>query len=168
MNFKGTFFAPRLNLAAARVAIQKELRERLAEACFQYLDAVLAEVPVWSGASAATFTQLAKSIDFPLNITPTTKPGRGLGAAYGAAHGKGKLDSSKDGVALFTYSTTLIHLIWNEQFPPPGPGQRGTLKRPGPYHFRDAGKAAFEKVAKSAKLPNPFDTIKTRKIVVGR
>lgn len=167
MNFKGTFFAPRLDLTAYKKALHDELKERLAEAVFQYLDAVLAKVPVWSGASAATFLQLARSISFPLSITPTTQ--LGLGVSFGESHGTGKFDDSgREGLFLFTYTTTLAHLIWNEQNPPPGPGQFGVLKHPGPYRFREAGAAAFDKVAHAVRLPDPFKSLKLRKITVGR
>lgn len=166
MKFVSTFFAPRIDLAAYRQALNETLKERLALAAFQYLDAVLAKVPVWSGASAATFLQLAKTIDYPLNIQPTTQLGYGI--SYGRAHGKGKFVTGEDGLFFFTYSTTLAHLAWNENNPPPGPGQFGVLKRPGPYHFQTVGRLAFEKVAKATRLPNPFDNLKLRKIIAGR
>jgi hypothetical protein len=166
MKFVSTLFAPRIDLAAYKKALNETLKERLALAAFQYLDAVLAKVPVWSGASAATFLQLAKTIDYPLGIQPETQ--LGFGISYGRAHGTGKFDVAKDGMFFFTYSTTLAHLVWNESNPPPGPGQFGVLKRPGPYHFQEAGRLAFEKVANSTRLPNPFDSLKLRKITAGR
>jgi len=170
VNFKGTFFAPRIDLSAYKRALHDELKEQLAFAVFQYLDAVLAKVPVWSGASAATFLQLAKAIDFPLSISPAV--GRGHGVAFGQARGTGTLDEgSKEGIFLFTYATTLAYLIYNESNDgnaSPGPGQYGKLIQPGPYHFQQAGKDAFDKVAKAVRLPSPFDSLKFRRITVGR
>lgn len=167
MKFVGTLVVPRIDLSAYRQAMHEALKERLALAVFHYLDAVLAKVPVWSGASAATFLQLAKTIEYPLNIEPATQ--LGFGVSYGRARGKGELkDEASSGLFFFTYSTTLAHLIWNENNPPPGPGQFGVLKRPGPYHFQEVGKAAFDKVAKATRLPNPFDSLKLRNIRVGR
>lgn len=170
MKFTGTFFAPRIDLSVYKQALHDELKERLAEATFQYLDAVLARVPVWSGASAATFLHLARTIDFPLNIAPVTR--LGFGISYGESHGAGKFDDgSKEGLFLFTYTTTLAHLIYNESHngnAEPGPGQFGVLKTPGPYRFQEFGRIAFEKVAKASRLPSPFQSLKLRKITVGR
>lgn len=167
MNFTGTFLPPRINLAAYKKALQDELKEQLAFAVFQYLDAVLAKIPVWSGASAATFLALAKTVDFPLSIEPRGGPADGI--SFGRAHGTAQYEAGvKEGVFMFTYATTLAHLIHNEQFPPPGPGQFGHLLHPGPYHFRDTGKEAFDKVAQAVRLPSPFDYEKFRRIKVGK
>jgi hypothetical protein len=168
MKFTGSFLAFTIDMEGYKKALHSELKERLAEAAFQYLDAVLAKVPVWSGASAATFLQLAKTIDFPLQIDPVSQ--LGLGISFGEAHGSGKFDDgSKEGLFFFTYATTLAHLIYNENADgnqSPGPGQRGLLRHPGPYHFQEAGQAAFEKVAKVVRLPNPFLNLKFRRIQV--
>ena len=169
MKFTGTFLAPTIDIEGYKKALHDELKERLAEAAFQYLDAVLAKVPVWSGASAATFLHLARTIDFPLNINPISH--LGLGVAFGESQGTGKFDDGKAnaGIFFFTYTTTLAHLIFNEQHDgnqSPGPGQTGLLRHPGPYHFQEAGQAAFEKVARTVRLPSPFASLKFRRFGV--
>ena len=71
MKFTGTLVAPRIDLAKYRKALDKHLRETIAQALMEWLEAtVLAEVPVWSGASRATFLQLARNIEYNIPIFP--------------------------------------------------------------------------------------------------
>src|SRR4051812_11709786 len=59
MKFTGSFKAPRINVSAYRQKLQEVLGDAIAHAAFEWLGATVQEVPVWSGASRATFMPLA-------------------------------------------------------------------------------------------------------------
>ena len=94
----------------------------IAQALMEWLEAVLAEIPVWSGASRATFVKLAQQIGYNLPVAPAAvqcgprpvhQPDRPHG--MGEAQSDGSLTANKEtGEYTFTYSTTLPWLIWNE------------------------------------------------------
>jgi len=166
MRFTGTFRAPRLNEAKYRKILHEHLTDVLPDATVQWLGTVLPNIPVWSGASAATFLPLARKVAYE-NL-PTSNN-------YGLRHAEGDFDPGRSDPNryVFTYSTTLAHLIWNEfhnanidpdptKWPPPA-----VLKKPGPYEFQKLGQEAFEKFAAGVSLPDPFVALRTRQIRVG-
>ena len=162
MKFTGTLAAIRLDLAKYRYKMDKSLREATAHAIMEWLQAtVLAEVPVWSGASRATFLALARMIEYNIPIMPVV-PSR---VARGAAESSGSLETdSTKGRYVFTYRTTLPWLIVNEYFDATVWGFH--LWKRGPYDFQTKGQTAFHEFAKTVRLPNPFDSLKTTKIKV--
>lgn len=161
MKFNGTFRAPRIDLAKYRAVLDKYLRDKIGHAIEAWLEAtVIAEVPVWSGASRATFVQLANHIRYTVPITPVAPSREGQGLAQSI----GKLET-KDGRYVFTYQTTLPWLCINEYFDATQWGFH--LKKPGPYEFQAKGQEAFRQVAEGVRLPNPFDSLKVTKIKVG-
>ena len=163
MKFTGTLVAPRIDLAKYRKALDKHLRETIAQALMEWLEAtVLAEVPVWSGASRATFLQLARNIEYNIPIFPVapSRVGRGLSESNGSL----ETDEVK-GRYVFKYQTTLPWLIINEYFDATQLGFH--LKKPGPYDFQSKGRAAFQQFAETVSLPSPFDCLKSTKIKVG-
>jgi hypothetical protein len=129
-----------------------------------WLEAVLAEIPVWSGASRATFVKLATAISYSLPVAPaavnaahglfTTRIDR---TGKGSAQSEGELTASKEtGEYTFTYSTTLPWLIWNEYHNAnvePDPTLFYRLIKPGPYNFQAIGARAFLRVADKVDLP---------------
>lgn len=139
---------------------------------------VLLAVPVWSGASRATFLKLARSVGFPLTITgiraKSSDNKRALGPSVGFQKSEGKLnvDQVKQGIVSFTYGTSLFHLVFNEfqnanQNPKAG-RLFARLSQPGPYNFQKIGKAAFEDYVQDAfELPSPWRSLKFRRIRVG-
>ncbi len=165
MKFTGVFHAPRLNEASYRKLMQERLTDALTEAAVQWLGAVVPNIPVWSGASAATFLPLARKVAYGNSPIPNN---------YGLRHAEGDFDPGKSDPHryVFTYSTTLAHLIWNEfhnanvdpdptKWPPPA-----VLRNPGPYEFQKLGQEAFEKYAAGVSLPNPFVALRTKDIRV--
>jgi len=159
MRLTGTFQIPRVNLGRFRQALHVRLSEALAQASMKWLEATAeATVPVWSGASRATFSPLASYISYALSLTPVgTAPNR---IELGVATGKGAFDvDDSQGIYSFTYSTTLPHLIVNEysdanSFINPETGvPYFHLRNPGPYHFQEKGERAFRQYASTTELP---------------
>ena len=147
MKFTGTLVAPRIDLAKYRKALDKHLRETIAQALMEWLEAtVLAEVPVWSGASRATFLQLARNIEYNIPIFPVapSRVGRGMSESNGSL----ETDEAK-GRYVFKYQTTLPWLIINEYFDATQWGFH--LKKPGPYDFQSKGQAAFQQVRRDGE-----------------
>ena len=147
MKFTGTLVAPRIDLAKYRKVFDKHLRETIAQALMEWLEAtVLAEVPVWSGASRATFLQLARNIEYNIPIFPVapSRVGRGMSESNGSL----ETDEAK-GRYVFKYQTTLPWLIINEYFDATQWGFH--LKKPGPYDFQNKGQAAFQRVCRDGE-----------------
>ena len=162
MKFTGTLRAPRIDLDKYRRVLDKHLRETLAQAIVEWLEAtVIAEVPVWSGASRATFLALARNIEYNIPISPVA-PSR---VGRGTAESSGSLETdAMKGRYVFNYSTTLPWLCINEVADATQWGFH--LKKPGPYDFQKKGEAAFRKAAATVRLPNPFECLKSTKIKV--
>jgi len=154
------------------------LTKQVKRAAIVWLNAtVLLTIPVWSGASRATFLKLARSVSFPLTITGiqarSSENSRALGPSIGFQQSEGKLDLSEAsrGIVNFTYGTSLFHLVFNEfqnanQNPIAG-RLFARLKEPGPYNFQKIGQDAFEDFVKDAvELPSPWKALKIRAIKV--
>lgn len=105
---------------------------------------------------------LASEVGFQVAIDQSPSARRG-GVSLGLSNAKGDItvDANK-GVFTFTYATSLEHLIFNEFNNGNivrGPRQFTDLITPGPYHFQQKGKAAFERVAADVRLPGFRDCI---------
>lgn len=145
-----------LDVNACKRDIEKALTANLKEAVRAYLRAIIFNVvPVWSGASVATFMKLAAAVNQPLVIVPKVSSRVGLGASRST--GALNVDMSK-GEIKATYSTSLPHLIYNEFNNANAVGYR--LINPGPYRFQDKGAEAFKRIASQARLPNPYKHLK--------
>ena len=70
MKFSGTLATPKLNLSAYMNALHQHLTDAIQNAAREWLHATVVEVPVWSGASVATFLKLAAAVAFPLGASP--------------------------------------------------------------------------------------------------
>ncbi len=175
INFKGM----QLSLTAWQKAADVELTKLIKDSARVWLNAtVLSVIPVWSGASRASFLKLARAVSFPLSITGLkATPGQtrgALGPSIGFQQSTGKLvTDAKKGVYTFAYSTSLFHLVFNEfnnanQSPVAG-RLYSRLKQPGPYNFQKLGKAAVEEFFASTivDLPSPWDHVKLTSIRVG-
>lgn len=163
MEFSATLFGLDFDIDGYKAALHEHMSRVIAEAATQWLGAVVQRIPVWSGASRATFVPLASLVGFEVNIDPVARTRFGLGLEN--AEGNVEADGGK-GLYEFTYSTTLPHLIWNEfhnanidpdptKFPPPA-----ELHNPGPYEFQKLGLQAFDQFASDVTLPDPSDFIK--------
>jgi hypothetical protein len=162
MKFTAAFQIPRLDGAKYAKILREQFTDHLTEAAVEWLGAVTPKIPVWSGASIATFLPLARAVSYPLMIQPSLLS-RGSRVSLGLDNAVGTFDVDEGkGEFTFTYSTTLAHLIWNEfnnanihpdptKWPPPA-----ELITPGPYGFQGIGQEAFERYARGVTLPDPF------------
>lgn len=129
---------------------------------------VFSVIPIWSGASRATFVKLAREVNFPLSIgsASPTSSGSDVSPMLGFRQSSGEVEKNKSlGLYTFTYSTTLFHLVFNEQYDANSDKKAGKvfseLLNPGPYNFREVGREAFETYAREkARLPSPWRTIR--------
>lgn len=170
MHIRAVFKAPRLNLAKYRRKLHEQLTRALVESCQVWLTAAVG-LPIWSGASVATFTPLASHVAFALAPTPVGgAPNR---VAIGIANGSAEFEAGtgRPGLYTFTYSTTLPHLIVNEYhnanlfLGPNGPYFH--LKNPGPYHFQKKAEQAFRSFVPTIELPGWGSILDVATIVVG-
>lgn len=155
MKFKPSYRQPRLDLTGYRKALDKAMRELISLGLASWLEAVVAEVPVWSGASRATFVKIAGTIGWPVPVSGGTAPTDRTGIGAAASKGELILDI-QSGLYAFVYGTTLPWLIWNEYHNAnidPDPTLFGKLRKPGPYNFQVKGQAAFLHSTGDATLP---------------
>jgi len=145
-----------VNLNQFQQALHQELAKALVDGAKTYLETVAPKnmsegIPVWSGASRATFSELASYVEYVISCSPVHgAPNRiALGTDSGTAIFEPGTVSP--GVYSFTYETTLPHLIINEYHDATQWGFR--LKNPGPYHFQEKGRLAFEQFASTVVLP---------------
>lgn len=162
MKFKGTIRSFRIGMRDYKQKLHEHLSNEIAHAAFLWLNAVLMEIPVWSGASHATFLRLARDVGYQIAVQPRVISR----VSYGQRHGDGEVEADPDkGRYLFRYETTLPHLIYNEfnnANITPDPALFYRLRRPGPYHFQQKGLKVFHEFAKRVRLPNPFDSLKVK------
>src|SRR6476620_8661382 len=112
MRISATLRAPRVDFSKYRKALQEVLGDAIAQAAFQWLGATTAVIPVWSGASMATFQPLASAIGFSLSVSPVSFADR---VNLGLSNATGEITADANtGNFTFKYSTTLAHLIYNE------------------------------------------------------
>lgn len=182
MKFTVRFQAPTINVKAWTTRMDSVLSKQIERAATVWLNAtVLLAIPVWSGASRATFLKLAREVSFPLTITGIKASARGYisagkaGPRLGFQQSKGELNrGTQQGVYTFTYGTSLFHLVFNEYNDANANPKAGRLfarlHEPGPYNFQEIGKDAFEDYAKDAvELPSPWRkaVLKIKRIRVG-
>lgn len=169
----------RVDLDGYRKALKRALATAIVQAASEWLFHVSDAVPSWTGASRATMQHLALKAGFHVDMAITNERGvdrTGLGLSNST--GDVLLDKADEGIVSFHYSTTLAHLIWNEfnnAMLVPDPTKfytiRGeekdytnpALRKPGPYHFQEAGAKAVQQVFDRVELPNPADFIKRSK-----
>lgn len=151
--------APILDISGYKAALDRELGQAIRDAARTYLETVLAIIPIWSGASVGTFTDLAAAIQYPLSITPA--PGISSRIALGASQGDGTLRNDGRGRHEFSYSTTLPHLVYNEYNnanQSPDSGLFSQLINPGPYFFQAQAESVVTAELRAADVPDiePF------------
>lgn len=167
MKFTAEFYDIRLMLGEYRETLMSALVNANERAGQAWINATVKGVPIptWGGASRATFQKLA----FELGTSVPIGPIRGHNTvASGLSHSVGsgvEIDGSEL-YAGFVYTTTLRGLIYNEynkavKGPYPQPWSNNV--RNTPYNFQNAGEKAWLQVAKTIKLPSPYNSIrKTR------
>lgn len=179
VKFKVRYKSPSIDRAKWDKLLIDRLTKVVKKGAIVWLNAtVLLAIPVWSGASRATFLKLARSVGFPLTITGirarSSDNKRALGPSVGFQQSEGSLnlDRAKQGIVTFTYGTSLFHLVFNE-FQNANQNPRAgrifaQLNEPGPYNFQKVGQAAFEDYVQDAfELPSPYRALKFRRLRVG-
>lgn len=160
----GNFQVPTIDIAKYKQALREAALTALVDAASRWLSTATAIIPVWSGASHATFLQLAQAAKYTLNINPVTN-GR---EAWGVASSEGGLSSEKDDTYFrFFYKTSLPHLIYNEYNNAnisPDPSLFGKLRRPGPYQFQSKANVVAAPALKDFKPPDIRKYIKITRI----
>lgn len=168
MRFIGTLRAPRIDLSAYARRLNEELSDALAHAAAEWLGAATAVIPVWSGASLATFLPLAREVGFQLAVSPVGSAPNRVTVGMGSGTAEFRADASK-GEFTFTYTTSLPHLVYNESHNAnlqPDATLFFRLIQPGPYHFQQQGRLAFERLASAVRLPDADKHIRVKMIRV--
>lgn len=144
---------PVLDLDGYRLRLHEHMTQVLKEATTKWLESTAHYVPVWSGASRATFSPLASQVEYALSISPVV-PSR---ESIGLDNATGLFETNTTpGLYTFTYITTLPWLIINENYDARQWGFH--LKNPGPYHFQRRGDTAVRMYSNGITLPDlrPF------------
>jgi hypothetical protein len=164
MKITARFEMPRLDVVAYRKALAEELSVLITQAAFEWVLAATAEIPVWSGASHATFLHLTRVLGYQLAINEAGNAPRRVN--YGLSNSSGSLDIDPGaGQFSFSYETDLKHLVYNEYNNAnlsPDPGLFSRLKQPGPYHFQDKARAAYVRATAGLALPDLRRFIKVK------
>jgi len=164
MKFTRTFALPAINIMAYRKELHRDMGEAIAQATMEWLDTVLREIPVWSGASRATFLKLAQEINYAIDITPPAINRTAQGVSQSS--GEVVADINK-GLYTFGYGTTLPWLIWNEYHNAniePDPTLFYRVWKEGPYMFQVKGTDAFQRFAEKVKLPAVAPFVRAQRI----
>lgn len=157
MRFTGELRRIGLDLTKYRKTLDRHLRNEIEEAARQWLRAVLIHIPIWSGASVATFHRLASQVQMSDRTRVPPKDGVKSRADLGESRSEGEFKTDGD-FYRFEYATTLRHLVYNEfnnANSVPDPGLFAQLINPGPYRFQAAGQVAFREYARTVRLPAP-------------
>jgi hypothetical protein len=160
----------KFSVAAYTKALNKEMTQFLKEAVGVWISAAVSVIPVWMGASHATFIKLAGKIGQTFNLGGRTPIPGFFGPADGQAASRGSL-TVWNGVYVAEYSTTLWHLIYNEyndgNLDKVAARVKSHLKQPGPYGFQEKANAAFKAYTDSqVRMPSPwaYITLVQRKV----
>jgi len=158
----------KIPISVYKKALDAKLKEALIEGGKVYLNAALAIIPVWSGASWGTFQKLAAKIGATFSIPGHVPwlPGPPYGAAQSSAsmivHG---------GIYRLEYGTTLFHLCYNEilnaNLNKEEARVYSRLIHPGPYNFQERAGEAFQSFALTIRLPNPWALMIVKRKKVG-
>lgn len=153
MKFKSTWKGFILNAKAFLGSTDARMRLASEDAARIWLEHAIPAVPVWSGASRATFEQLASvvGVPVPIDIAPNA-PNR---TALGRLNSRGGIERDGKFGWRFYYENNLRYLAANETRNVQV-GEYGViwgLRKPTPYNFQKAAEAAVREYAKTVKLP---------------
>lgn len=143
----------KLNLLALVGNLDALAQKSAEDAARVWVETAIAQVPTWSGASLATFEQLASAVGVPvvINVRPDA-PNR---VALGRLYSRGGVERVERGKWRFFYENNLEYLSANEtrQVSVGEYGVRWGLEEPTPYNFRAAANAAAENLLRNVELP---------------
>jgi hypothetical protein len=167
MRVKVKLQKPQIDVAAYRKEFELKAKETMSLAILSYLDTAQNVIPVWSGASIASFKKLAGLISAPLIINPSDsvsdRPGvnaRRQSEAVSRSDARTVVTSTAYG---FSFETDLPHLVYNENNNAnvnPDPTLFGVLLNPGPYGFTVKAKEAVIDVLARFDPPDILKFIK--------
>ena len=167
MKFTADLNYPRINLQKYKEKSHDFFCWCLAQAAREWLHTTADTIPVYGGASKATFGPLASYVEYALAIDPVGPNTISLGTMNGTADFR-----TDNGKYVFTYYTTLPHLIINEYYnanlflDPKTNRPYFHLTNPGPYHFQERGaKEASHSFSLLVMPPvRPYITVKSIKV----
>lgn len=164
MKFTPRFKDVRLNLRAYKAKLHERMTKAVADAAQEWIRTATFIIPVWSGASVATFLPLLGEIQgASLSLTINPKRNAPNRISFGRRESKGSFVTDSSGSYTFSYQTDLPHLLYNEvnnaNADPIGAGLFAALINPGPYHFQERAAKRFQKTASNTRLPDPFEFI---------
>ena len=169
--FKTDFRSMRLDVHRYRRVLLNTLRDLNERAGRAWIHEAVdtTPIPTWSGASRATFVNLASELGTSVPIGPiVAKKSRvSLGKASAAGSGVKEVNNSKDVYVGFVYQTDLRYLAYNEYNiatagTPPAPYSNNV--RFTPYNFQKRAQGMWEYFASQAKLPDPYRYLEDRKL----
>jgi hypothetical protein len=126
--------------------VAKQLEEDLKQGGQIWIEAAISKIPVWKGASRGTFIKLASKVGYSVATSGST-------VSQGVARSTGSI-AIFDGAFVLRYSTSLLHLIYNEYNNANATGFFH-LNTPGPYDFQGTANEAFYRFAKHVRMPSP-------------
>ncbi len=169
MKFTTTFYALDFDISGYQRDLLVVLRRFNVKAGQIWIDTAIdtTPIPTWSGASRATFSKLAQELGTVVPIGPIRAPRDRTALGKSSSAGSRVIEDVKNSYVGFVYETNLRYLAYNEYNratagPPPQPFSNNV--RFTPYNFQSRAQAAWFKIAKLAKMPNPWRHLKTRKI----
>jgi hypothetical protein len=169
MKFTTSFYAMNFDIAGYRKVLLQYLRSMNEKAGQAWIDTAVNQTPIptWSGASRATFSKLAQELGTSVPIGPIKAKRDRIALGKASSSSSGVVENKARGFVGFVYETNLQYLAYNEYNlatagPPPQPFSNNV--RFTPYNFQSRAQAAWIKIASTAKLPNPWQHLKKRKI----
>lgn len=168
MRIQAQLQRPQLNVRKLSAAYTAVGSDAIAQAAIAWIEAALGIIPVWSGASHATFLHLARAVGYSLPIDPVDNAPKRL--SYGLRTSSGSVGiSASAGQFTFSYDTSLKHLVYNEYHNAnvtPDPDLFAQLINPGPYNFQEQSRRAALDAINDLHLPDPklFIQVKTKSV----
>ena len=163
---QATLRAPVIRLGEYKNAFGNAAEGNITQAAFVWVSTAVALIPVWSGASRATFAKLARAISFSFDNRPvSTAPDR---RSRGESESEGDVIFDRaSGNFLFRYATDLKWLVFNEENDANQGGDPDVFFRllnPGPYNFVDTANDAARPVLQDFVPPRVEAFITVRRV----
>lgn len=153
MRFLNRIRKIKLNLLALVGNLDAVSEKATREAARIWVETAIAQVPSWSGASRATFEQLANEVG--VNVPITVAPNAPNRIALGRLNSRGGIERVERGKWRFYYENNLRYLSANETRSV-SRGEYGViwgLIEPTPYNFREKANEAIQNFLKNVELP---------------
>lgn len=160
----GNYASLTVNQAKASRYISERLRTLFHNAVREYVDEIKNRVPVWSGASRLSISQLAAYAGVPIfgpgnhslvtHTSPRGVPKQAQRQGAGQAAEEFQVDdNARSGKLFMRWKTSLEHFVTNEQYDVSGSIR---LINPGPYNIRQYAQDAFRASINKQMAARPF------------